>query len=57
MSENISNDLTEQILTKRVRCDYDLLQQDIMKLRKQNVLNELEILKLTGNPLFLKIKK
>ena len=48
MSDNISNDLTEQILTKRVRCDYDLLQQDIMKLRKQNVLNELEILKLTG---------
>jgi hypothetical protein len=35
-------------LTKRSRCDYDLLQQDIMKLRKQNVLNELEILKLTG---------
>lgn len=34
--------------SKRVRCDYDLLQQDIMKLRKQNVLNELEILKLTG---------
>ena len=31
-----------------MRCDYDLLQQDIMKLRKQNVLNELEILKLTG---------
>ena len=48
MSDNISNDLTEQILTKRVRCDYDLLQQDIMKLRKQNVLNELEILRLTG---------
>ena len=48
MSDNISNDLTEQILTKRVRCDYDLLQQDIMKLRKQNVLNELEILRITG---------
>lgn len=48
MSDNISNDLTEQILTKRVRCDYDLLQQDVMKLRKQNILNELEILKLTG---------
>ena len=31
MSDNISNDLTVQILTKRVRCDYDLLQQDIMK--------------------------
>lgn len=48
MSENISNSLKEQTPTKRLRCDYDLLQQDIMKLRKQNVLNELEILKLTG---------
>ena len=35
-------------ITKRIRCDYNLLEQDIMKLRKQNVLNELEILKLTG---------
>lgn len=48
MSDNISYEITEQILTRRVRCDYDLLQQDIMKLRKQNVINELEILKLTG---------
>ena len=48
MSDNISPENITQILTKRVRCDYDLLQQDIMKLRKQNVLNELEILKLTG---------
>ncbi len=37
----------ELSISKRVRCDYDLLQQDIMKLRKQNVINELEILKLT----------
>jgi len=36
MSDNISFDLTEQLLTKRVRCDYGLLQQEIMKLRKQN---------------------
>jgi hypothetical protein len=42
------NENMEQMLTKRIRCDYDLLTQDIMKLRKQNVLNELEILKLTG---------
>lgn len=48
MSDNISNEISESTITKRVRCDYDLLQQDIMKLRKQNVLNELEILKLTG---------
>lgn len=39
---------TEPSLTKRVRCDYDLLQQHIMKLKKQNVLNELEISKITG---------
>lgn len=48
MSDYISNDLMEQILTKRVRCDYDVKEQTIMKLRKQNVLNELEILTLTG---------
>jgi hypothetical protein len=48
MSDNNSNEITEQNLTKRVRCDYNLLQQEIMKLRKQNILNELEILKLTG---------
>jgi hypothetical protein len=33
---------------KRVRSEYDLLQKNIMKLKTQNVLNELEILKLTG---------
>ena len=48
MSDYISHEIMEQTLTKRIRCDYDLLEQDIMKLRKQNVLNELEILKLTG---------
>ncbi len=48
MSDNINPDSVEQTLTKRVRCDYELLHQDIMKLRKQNVLNELEILKITG---------
>ena len=48
MSDYISHEIMEQTLTKRMRCDYDLLEQDIMKLRKQNVLNELEVLKLTG---------
>jgi hypothetical protein len=48
MSDNIPTDVIQQIFTKRVRCEYDLLQKDIMKLRKQNVLNELEILKLSG---------
>jgi hypothetical protein len=46
MNSIINN--TEINITKRVQHDYDLLQQNIMKLRKQNVLNELEILKLTG---------
>ncbi len=41
MSENISLEQVEQNINKRSRCDYNLLQQDIMKLRKQNVLNEL----------------
>ena len=40
--------MNENIFTNRVLCDYDVSQQYIMKLRKQNVLNELEILKLTG---------
>ena len=44
----MQGEITEQILTKRILCDYTLLEQDIMKLRKQNVLNELDILKLTG---------
>ncbi len=44
----MSSALSDQVLTKRVRCDYDLSEQHIMKLRKQNVLNEMEILKLTG---------
>jgi hypothetical protein len=48
MCDHILHENCEQPISKRVRCDYDLLQQDIMKLRKQNVLNELEILKLTG---------
>jgi len=48
MSDNISINLKKQLIIKRERCNYDLLQQDIMELRKQNVLNELKILKLTG---------
>jgi hypothetical protein len=48
MSDNISHAITEQIFTKRVRCDYDLLQQTIMKLRKQNILNEIEVSRLNG---------
>lgn len=48
MSENIQFQMAEQTYSKRVRCEYTLLEQELMKLRKQNVLNELEILKLTG---------
>jgi hypothetical protein len=48
MSDNISFVNTEQIFTRRVRCSYDSIQQSIIELRKQNILNELEILKLTG---------
>ena len=48
MSDNITSHEITEILTRRLRCDYDLLEQDIMKLRKQNVINELEILILTG---------
>ncbi len=48
MSDYITQIHIEQTISKRVICDYTLLEQDIMKLRKINVLNELEILKLTG---------
>lgn len=48
MSDYIPNENTRKIIEKRICCDYSLLEQDIMKLRRQNVINELEILKLTG---------
>jgi hypothetical protein len=48
MSQNISHEIPEQIITKRVTLNYDSKEQLIMKLRKKNVLNELEILKLSG---------
>ena len=38
----------ESVLSKRTRCDYDLKEQHIMKLKKQNVLNDIEVLNLTG---------
>ena len=46
MSDNITYENMEQIIIKRVRCEYDSKQQQIMKLRKQNILNELEVLKI-----------
>jgi hypothetical protein len=39
---------TESVLSKRNRCDYSLKEQHIMKLKKQNVLNDIEVLNLTG---------
>jgi hypothetical protein len=48
MSNNIPNDMSRQVLTKRVRCDYTMTEHNIMQLRETNVLNELEILRLTG---------
>ncbi len=47
--ENLLETTTnEDQLTKRVLCDYSLLDQNIMKLKKQIVLDQLEILRLTG---------
>jgi hypothetical protein len=48
MSDNIQDETSEQIFTKRVRCDYNLSQQNKMKLKKQNILNDLEWLKEDG---------
>ena len=49
MNEYIQNENTAQIISKRLRCEYTLLQQDIMELKKQIVLNELKVLRLRGN--------
>ena len=38
----------EQCFTERVLCDYDLRQQAVMKLNKQNVLNDIKVMKLKG---------
>ena len=40
--------LVTTVLCTRLLCEYNLLDQNIMELRKQNILNELKILKLTG---------
>ena len=48
MSDNISNEIVEQILTKRLRCDYDLPQQGIMKNDKKIILLQLDNLRLKG---------
>ena len=48
MSDYVEHEDVERVFTKRVRCDYNLLQQQIMALRKSSVLNELQVLILTG---------
>ena len=56
MSDKMSNKMSDKnqlepvdtIINKRVRCDYDLLQQDIMKNNKQIILLQMENLRLTG---------
>jgi len=48
MAETILINEQHGNIIKRVSTSYSLLEQDIMKLKKQNILNELEVLKLTG---------
>lgn len=48
MSNSLLHINTGNIITKRVRCNYDLIQQEMMELKKQNVLNDLKHLKLSG---------
>lgn len=51
MSDNILNEITEQIITKRIRLHYSLQEQNIMKNDKQIILLQLENLKLKGKSL------
>ena len=48
MNTNIEFQIMEQKYNKRVRCEYTLHEQYVMKLNKQNILNELELLTLPG---------
>lgn len=48
MSDNILHENMEQIITKRMRCDYDLLQQNMMKNDKKIILLQLENMILSG---------
>jgi hypothetical protein len=41
-------DKTEQSISKRIRCDYSLLEQDVMKNNKQIILLQMENLRLRG---------
>lgn len=48
MSDCILDKISEQNITKRVRCDYDLLQQNIMKNDKKIILLQLDNMRLNG---------
>ena len=48
MSDNISKVSIDKLITKRVRCDYDLLEQRKINLRKTEILTQLELLSLEG---------
>jgi len=48
MSDNLTTMEVSVELSKRIRVDYDITQQMIMKLEKSNVLNEIEIKSIKG---------
>lgn len=48
MSDNLTTMEVNTELSKRIRVDYDITQQMIMKLEKSNVLNEIEIKSIRG---------
>ena len=48
MSESLTIRGVNDEITQRIRVDYDVRQQTIMKLEKNNVLNEIEIKSLKG---------
>lgn len=48
MIDNLTAMETNNEITKRIRDDYDIIEQNIMKLEKQNVLNEIEIKVIKG---------
>jgi hypothetical protein len=48
LTDNSNQIIYPTNINKRIICEYNLLEQNIIELRKQNVLNELKILNLTG---------
>ena len=48
MSDHISNENTKKFLTRRILCEYDLSEQNIMKIEKQIILLQMENLRMKG---------